>query len=162
MDEEVAVGVLDRRVAAGTRADDAGRLVGVRVGRRQSGLLPGLVGGPAREPGVALAILDFAALDVLGRLEAFDLARDMDVEVLERKVLDPADTARSGLERRLEFLDVQADGSHRPEPGYDHTTSGADLRHAAHLYAAGPARPADPTFQMAPVGASIDSELRLS
>ena len=56
LDEQVAIGFLEGDEAAGARADDAGRAVGIVEGNLEARLLDGLLGGGGGEPGIAVGV----------------------------------------------------------------------------------------------------------
>ena len=92
VDEEIAVGGLQRTQAAGARADDAGRAIGVLERHLEARLLDGLVGRRGREPGVAVGVQDdLVALEVLEPrlgVEVLDLGGDQDLEVVEVEAVE--------------------------------------------------------------------------
>jgi hypothetical protein len=100
--EEVAIGVFEGGEAAGARADDAGRAIGVLERCRQARLGDRFLGCRGGKPGIAVGVHDdFVALVVLEAdlgVEALDLRPDLDLEILERKVLERADAGFTSMD----------------------------------------------------------------
>ena len=113
LEEEVAVGLLVGDEAAGARADDAGRAIGVGDWKLEARLLHRLIGGGCREPGVAVGVQDeLVALEVLEAdlgIEILDLRRNEDLEIFERKALERGDAALAGLHRGPDVVDGETD-----------------------------------------------------
>ena len=94
LDEQRAIGILEGDETAGTRADDAGRAIGVGHGNGEARLLDRLVGRRGGEPRVAVGVHDeLVTLEVLQPrlgIEVLDLRGDEDLEILERKAAERA------------------------------------------------------------------------
>ncbi len=123
LDEQVAIGLLEGDEAAGARADDAGRAVGIGERHLEARLLHRLVGGGGGEPRVAVGVHDdLVALEVLQPrlgIEVLDLGGDQDLQILERKAAELGDAALAGLDAGPELGDVEADRRDDAHAGHD-------------------------------------------
>ncbi len=113
VDEEIAVGVLERHQAAGARTDDAGRAIGVLDGKLEARLSDGLSCRIGGKPRVAIGHGDDAvalvALEANLGLVVFDLRRDQDLKILERKAAQLAYAGFALHQRRPKLVDVETD-----------------------------------------------------
>ena len=137
LDEQVAIGFLEGDKAAGARADDAGRAVGIDERNLEAGLLDGLVGRCCCEPRVAVGMHDdLVALEMAQPrlvIEILDLRRDQDLEILERETAELGNAALAGLDTGPELGDVETDRGHDAHSSDDDPTAVFARGHARSI-----------------------------
>ena len=112
VNENIFIGLFERREAARARANDRGGALAILEGCFKARLPDGFVGGGARILRKAIGQHDGLAFAALSRVEIANLASDLDIEVLQGEAFDGTDPMRAGFDGVPEFLDARADARH--------------------------------------------------